>query len=69
MIPIKEYIAKQFINNRYRFTCNCFIPIDVTGIVKDYITTDSEIILLVATDNDKQVRIGLNTASLQVERL
>ena len=66
MLPIKEYIAKQFINNTYHFTCNCVIPIDVIGIVKDYTITNNEIILLVMT-NDKTIRIGLNAASLQIE--
>ena len=66
MLPIKEYIAKQFINNTYHFTCNCVIPIDVIGIVKDYTITNNEIILLVIA-NDKTIRIGLNAASLQIE--
>ena len=68
MIPVKEYIAKQFINNTYHFTCNCIVPIDVTGVVKDYTIAHNEIILLVAVnDRSKLVRIGLNASSLQIE--
>lgn len=69
MTPIKNYIAKLFLNNKYRFKCDCLIPIDVTGIVKDYeISTNHEIILHVLVDN-KIIHIGLNSPSLHIEVL
>ena len=66
MIHIKEYIAKQFINKSFHFKCDCLIPLDITGTVKDYKIAGSDIILIVDTTN-KLIRVCLNTPSLQVE--
>lgn len=68
MIPIKQYIAEQFVKNTYHFTCNCLIPLDVIGTVQDYSINDNEIILLVSVKN-KIIRIGLNTPSLYIEQV
>lgn len=68
MIPIKEFIAKQFINNRYHFTCDCLIPFDLIGTVKDYQISGNEIILLVEV-NGKIIHIGLNTSALNIEAI
>lgn len=66
MIPIKHYIAKQFMGNTYHFKCDCIMPIDVVGTVVDYEISGYEIILSVSTDK-KIIHIGLNTSSLTVE--
>jgi hypothetical protein len=70
MIPVKKYIAEQFLHKKFRFTCECIIPIDVIGFVNDYELTNNEIILIV-TDNKsgKIIHIGLNAPSLQIESL
>ena len=68
MTPIKNYIAEQFLNNAYHFKCDCIMPIDVIGIVKDYEIVGHEIILLVSADN-KIIHIGLNTSSLQIKEM
>ena len=68
MTPIKDHIARQFINNRYHFKCDCIIPFDITGIVTGYDIIGNEIVLLVDTNN-KIIHIGLNTSSLQVKEL
>ena len=68
MKPIKNHIAEQFLNNKYHFTCDCIVPLDVIGTVKDYEIVGNEIILIVFT-NDKLIHIGLNTTSLQIEAL
>ena len=68
MIPIKQYIAEQFINKTYHFVCDCIIPLDVTGVVKDYEIIGHEIVLLVLSNN-KIVHIGLNTSSLHIKEL
>lgn len=68
MIPIKEFIAKQFINNRYHFTCDCLIPFDLKGTVKDYQISGNEIVLLVEV-NGKIIHIGLNTSALNIEAI
>lgn len=66
MTPIKNYIAKQFISNTYRFKCDCLVPFDIIGEVKDYEIVGNEIVLLVSVNN-KIVHIGLNTSALQIE--
>ena len=68
MIPIKNYIGEYFLNKTYHFICDCIIPLDVIGIVKDYEIVGHEIVLTVMT-NDKLIHIGLNTSSLQVKEL
>lgn len=68
MIPIKQYIAKQFLNNTYHFKCDCIMPIDVIGTVVDYEISGYEIILSVCTDK-KIIHIGLNTSSLVIEEI
>lgn len=69
MIPIKQYIADQFINRNFHFICDCLIPINVKGFVKDYKITNNEIILYILISNNKLVQIGLNTPSLQINPL
>ena len=68
MTPIKNYIAEQFLNKKYHFVCDCIIPLDVIGVVKDYEITGHEIVLIVLT-NDRLIHIGLNTSSLQIKAL
>lgn len=69
MKPIKNYIAEQFINKSFHFKCDCLIPIDVIGNVKEYKITGHEIVLYVMIENNKIIQIGLNTPSLQIESL
>lgn len=66
MTPIKNFIAELFLNKTYHFKCDCLIPFDLIGIVKDYQIVGHEIVLLVSVNN-KIVHIGLNTSALQIE--
>ena len=68
MLPIKEYIATQFINNTYRFKCDCIVTFDVVGVVKDYEFAGNEIVLIVQTSS-RLMHIGLNTNALMIEQL
>ncbi len=68
MIPIKDYIGSLFIGNTYHFMCECIVPIDTIGTVKDFEIYNNEVILLVDT-NFKILHIGLNTPSLVVEEV
>lgn len=68
MTPIKNYIANTFINKSFHFTCDCIIPINIKGLVKDYEIIGNEIVLLVSV-NEKIIHIGLNTGSLQIEEI
>lgn len=65
MIPIKKFIAEIFLGNTYHFKCDCIIPIDVVGTVKDYDISSNEIVLLVDIGT-KIIHIGLNTTSLVI---
>lgn len=68
MIPAKDYIASLFIDNTYHFVCDCLIPIDVIGTVRDFEIHNTEIVLLVSRNTDsKIIHIGLNTPSLKIE--
>lgn len=69
MLPIKTYIAEQFINKTFQFKCDCLIPIDTVGVVKDYEITNNEIVLFVSTLNGRIIHIGLNTPSLHIKAL
>ena len=68
MIPIKQYIAEQFLNKKFHFICECLIPINITGIVRNYKIINNEIILYISTE-DKLVQIGLNTPALLINQL
>ena len=68
MTPIKTYIARQFLGKKFHFKCDCVMPIDVIGIVKDADTLGKEIVLLV-DNGSKLVHIGLNASTLVVEEL
>ena len=68
MIQIKEHIAKQFIDHTYRFKCDCIVPFDIIGTVKDYQISGNEIVLLVEV-NGKIIHIGLNTSALNIEAI
>lgn len=68
MIAVKEYIAQQFLNDTYHFKCDCIVPLDIVGIVKDYEISGNEIVLLVESQS-KMLHIGLNTPNLFIEEL
>jgi hypothetical protein len=44
-MTIKEYIGNQFLHKKFRFKCDCIIPLDVIGYVVDYEISNNEIIL------------------------
>ena len=68
MIPIKDYIANSFIGKTFHFVCDCIIPMDIIGTVKEYSISNNEIILLIST-NTRILHIGLNTPSLVIEEI
>ena len=65
---LKDYLASSLIGKKIRFTCNCIMNINITGRVKDYILTDTEILWIVDTGS-KIVKVGSNTPSMQIEIL
>lgn len=66
MIPIKEYIGSLFIGKTLHFKCDCLIPIDVIGTVREYEVVGHDIVLYVETGG-RIIHIGLNTPSLQID--
>lgn len=68
MTPVKQYIAEFFIDKTFHFKCDCLVPIDIVGHVKDYNINNNEIILFVSVNN-KIIQIGLNTPSLHIEEI
>lgn len=68
MIPVKKYIANQFIGKTFHFKCDCIIPIDVIGTVCDYDISSQEVILLI-NSNGKILHIGLNSPSLVIDEI
>lgn len=65
---LKDYLASLLIGKKIRFTCNCIMNLNITGRVKDYILTDTEILWIVDTGS-KIVKVGSNTPNMQIEIL
>lgn len=68
MDSIKTYIARQFLNKRYHFKCECLIPLDFVGEVKDYNIEQDEVLLYVELNN-RLITIGLNHPKLMIEEV
>ena len=66
MTPIKEYIGGLFIGKTLHFKCDCLIPIDVIGTVREYEVVGHDVVLYVETSG-RIIHIGLNTPSLQID--
>ena len=69
MIAFKHHIAQSMIGQKIHFKCDCIIPLDHTGVIKDYeITNNNEIVFLVDV-NSKIIKIGENHPNLYVEKV
>lgn len=68
MTPIKDYIGQSFVNRHFHFICNCIMNLDIVGTVCDYEIVGTEVVLLVS-NNDKIIRIGLNTPALMIKEI
>lgn len=68
MDPIKKYMAAQFIGKRLHFKCECLIPIDSVGIIKDFEISNNEIIFIVDVSG-KLIKIGENHPNLKAEEI
>ena len=53
------------IGKTFRFTCDCLMPIDVVGVVKDFEISNNEIIFIVDA-NGKYIKIGENHPNMLV---
>jgi len=66
MTSYKDFITRQFIGKRIRFTSDCIVKLDIIGTVIDTERNGSEIIYIVNT-GEKLVKIGENTSKLMIE--
>ena len=66
MILFKTYIAQQLIGKKLQFKCDCIIPMDVVGVIKNFEISKNEIIFIVDVDG-KLIKIGENHPNLQVK--
>ncbi len=64
----KDYIAQSLKGHNLRFKCDCIVPLDVIGTIKDYEIVSGEIIFIVDVKG-KIIKIGENHPNLYVEVL
>jgi hypothetical protein len=62
---IKDYLAKQLLNETFRFKCNCLVSFDIIGKVVDYEIVNNEIVFIINSDN-KIIKIGENHPNLEI---
>ena len=62
---IKDYLAKQLLNETFRFKCNCLDNFDITGKVVDYEIVNNEIVFII-NSNNKIIKIGENHPNLEI---
>lgn len=62
---IKDYIAKQLLNETFHFKCNCLVKFDIIGKVVDYEIVNNEIIFII-NSNNKMIKIGENHPNLEI---
>lgn len=53
------------IGKTFRFACDCLMPIDVVGVVKDFEISNNEIIFIVDA-NGKYIKIGENHPNMTI---
>lgn len=63
----KDYIGESLKGHKLRFKCDCLVPLDVTGTIKDYEIISGEIIFIVDV-NGKIIKIGENHPNLYVQQ-
>lgn len=62
---IKDYLAKQLLNETFRFKCNCLVSFDIIGKVVDYEIVNNEIVFII-NSNNKMIKIGENHPNLEI---
>ena len=68
MKRIKELIAEQLLYKQVHCKCECIIPMDFFGCIKDYEITNNEIVFLI-DNKGKIVKIGENHPNMYIEVL
>lgn len=65
----KDYVARQLINKKLHFKCDCLIPIDFSGTIVGYHINNNEIIFQVIDENRKIIDIGENHPNMTVTEI
>lgn len=66
--PIKDFIAKQFLHQRFHFRCPCIVPLDFEGEIVSYDILNNEIVFHI-TYKDRLVKLGINHPNLTIEKI
>jgi hypothetical protein len=66
MQNFKKYIGCKLIGETLRFKCDCVIPVDIVGVIKDIEIVSNEIIFITDCDG-RIIKIGENHPNLFVE--
>lgn len=66
MKAFKDLLAEQLLYKRVHCKCDCIIPLDFFGYIKDYEINNNEIIYLI-DNKGKIIRIGENHPNLYIE--
>lgn len=64
----KDYIGKSLKGHKLRFKCDCLVPLDVIGTIKDYEIISGEIVFIVDV-NKRIIKIGENHPNLYIEEI
>lgn len=65
---LKDHFGQSLVNKKVHFYCDCWIGLDVTGMVVSYEIHKNEIIWTIST-RGKLVQVGENSPSLKIEIL
>ena len=66
MKAFKDLLAEQLLYKRVHCKCDCIIPLDFFGYIKDYEINNNEIVYLI-DNKGKIIRIGENHPNLYIE--
>lgn len=66
MKTFKDLLAEQLLYKRVHCKCECIIPLDFFGYIKDYEINNNEIVYLI-DNKGKIIRIGENHPNLYIE--
>ena len=66
MTTIKDLLANQLLYKQVHCVCNCIVPMDFFGYIKDYEIINNEIVFLIDCKG-KIIKIGENHPNMYVE--
>lgn len=67
LTDFKKYIGLNLIGHKLRFKCDCLVPFDTVGTIRDFEVRSNELIFKVEMPNGKLIDISENHPKLKVE--